>query len=98
MKEALRRMGELGNKEAELREANQKLAELGAKVESFELDPFQNMDFVGEFAYYMAYTDAIRAGWKGWTGGRPLGRSLQVLCGRTFASLGILGVDPRHCR
>ncbi|KAL6558348.1 hypothetical protein OROMI_018698 [Orobanche minor] len=65
MEEALSRLGELGNKEAELREANQKLAELGAKAVELESNPYKNVDFVGEFSYYMAYADAIRATGKG---------------------------------
>ncbi|KAL6493400.1 hypothetical protein OROGR_032462 [Orobanche gracilis] len=39
---------------------SKELADLKAKIESSSLDPFNNVDCMGEYAYYLAYADAIR--------------------------------------
>ncbi|KAL6507352.1 hypothetical protein OROGR_023547 [Orobanche gracilis] len=50
---------------AALELANLELVELKGKLEAIELDPFLNVEYVGEFGYYLAYADVIRTSKKG---------------------------------
>ncbi|KAL6518538.1 hypothetical protein OROGR_019040 [Orobanche gracilis] len=49
----------------ELDRARKELELLKAKPEDAELDPFTSLECVSDFAYYLAYSDAIRAAAKG---------------------------------
>ncbi|KAL6529092.1 hypothetical protein OROHE_014836 [Orobanche hederae] len=50
---------------AELEGANRELADLKEKAEAIKLDPFYNVEYVSQFAYYLAYAYAIRTPKKG---------------------------------
>ncbi|KAL6582076.1 hypothetical protein OROMI_006090 [Orobanche minor] len=63
---------ELAAKVAELEGASRELVDLKGKVEAIELDPFMNVEYVSEFAYYLAYADAIRAAKKERLEGGPV--------------------------
>ncbi|KAL6580746.1 hypothetical protein OROMI_006669 [Orobanche minor] len=57
--------GELAAKVAELEQVGAKLATLEAEEKKRKDDPCENARLLGEFAYYVAYGDAIRAAAKG---------------------------------
>ncbi|KAL6584492.1 hypothetical protein OROMI_003781 [Orobanche minor] len=57
--------GELAAKAAELDQVGAKLAALETEEKERKDDPCQNARLLGEFAYYVAYGDALRAAAKG---------------------------------
>ncbi|KAL6507000.1 hypothetical protein OROHE_022135 [Orobanche hederae] len=57
---AARATEELAAKAVELDGVNRALVDLKKEIEVAKLDPYSNVEQTGEFAYYMAYADAIR--------------------------------------
>ncbi|KAL6536760.1 hypothetical protein OROMI_026341 [Orobanche minor] len=57
--------GEFAAKESELDQVGAKLAALEAEEKARKADPCQNASLLAEFAYYVAYGDALRAAAKG---------------------------------
>ncbi|KAL6567983.1 hypothetical protein OROGR_001651 [Orobanche gracilis] len=58
--------------------AKQELEELKAKTGSYELDPFSDIDCMSEYAYYLAYSDAIITAAKGGVEVGPLVDAFKV--------------------
>ncbi|KAL6572416.1 hypothetical protein OROMI_013374 [Orobanche minor] len=75
-----RRSSEVALKEAEaeLPEASEELAGLRGRQGPVEYDPFLSLENISEFAYYMAYADAIRAAKKGGLEVGPLVEAFKV--------------------
>ncbi|KAL6538776.1 hypothetical protein OROMI_025102 [Orobanche minor] len=69
---------ELGTKAAELDGATRALLDSKREIEAAKSDPSMDVEQTSEFAYYMAYVDAIRVAKRGWLEVGPLVEAFKV--------------------
>ncbi|KAL6503628.1 hypothetical protein OROGR_025551 [Orobanche gracilis] len=85
---------ELGGKITKLDGANQELITLRDRKKADDQAPYSNPRFVGKFAFYIDYADALRAAKKS---GVEVGPLVDMLKGYVFDNLafGVSVADPR---